>query len=664
MKTISKRITLTLTLLSLAFVIVSMSIFIGISYFADLHSLKRSTLRNTATTAKSISNNLNCLKESVAGAAKLVESLSEELSIQEKVEILDKLIISDNLKEIGLVDIGGTGYKMTKYNNNIYQINLSSSKDSEYFTISKKGEYYFSPPFANGNDFVMLISAPIYNNNQISGVVYIVQNVEHLNQYISEINYGLDGYSFVVSKNNRLYFHPNTEMVKKGLGLIVESDKNPISGENSFAAKLTSGQAGIVMYNNKENIQVLTAYCPIKDYPQLVFASAIDLRVFNRHQMEKSLIFVISGLVILLLIFIAIKYISKTISEPIKRLSKRISLLASGDLETPVVKINSFDELKTIQEALSSTISWIKNLDKSREIFNILTEGAEETVFTVDVSNDTLSVDAGDWFSLTGKPTPSSYTDLGHLYIDSIHPDDLDGFRNQFGNLRRIKNEIRDFVSTDFRIKLQNGDYTWFKGSETYLRYKDGQIYKIVGRIVKIHEQRLKEIDLEKESKKDRFTGVYNKATFEALASEHFEYNISKYNNALIIIDIDNLKHINDSMGHLVGDETIRMIARVIKDLFSGNDIVGRIGGDEFAVLIKEMTSQKVIELKLDSLLRSIAQIGEEINCTHGMGASIGVAISPRDGNDYKTLYKNADNALYIAKKLGKNRYIFYNSSL
>lgn len=661
MKTLGKRLTLALTILSLSFVIVTMSIFIGISYIADFHSLKRSAMINSATAAKLISDNLDYIKKSTFGAAKLAGSISEDLSLQEKIAILDNILTSENIKEIGLVDRDGNGYKVAKDNGIINQTDL---KNNEYFSAYKNGEYFLSAPYSNGYEFVILSAAPIYKDNKIAGFIYIIEDVSHLNEYITNINKEMGGYSFVVSKGNRLHFHPNEEIVVKGAGLFEEIEKNSVNGENSVTAKIISGQAGTAIYRNKSNLKVLTAYSPVDNYPELIFASAMDLRIFYNQQIEKASVFIIFGFLIMLLVFIAINYISRTVSDPIKKISSRLSRLAAGDLDSPVQKLNTYEEFRTIQAALASTISWIKQLDKSREIFNIITEGSAETVFTVDVGADSLSVDAGDWFVTTGKPVPTSYTDLGHLYIDIIHPDDLDGFRNLFGNLRRIKNESRDFVSIDFRIKLQNGDYTWFRGSETYLRYKDGQIYKVVGRIVKIHEQRLREIDLEKESKNDRFTGVYNKAAFETLATEHFEYNISKYSNALIIIDIDNLKLINDSMGHLVGDEAIRMIARAIKDLFTGNDIIGRIGGDEFAVLIKEMTSQKVIELKLESLLRTINQIGEQINCTHGMGVSIGVAISPKDGNDYKSLYENADKALYIAKKLGKNRYIFYNSSL
>jgi len=133
---------------------------------------------------------------------------------------------------------------------------------------------------------------------------------------------------------------------------------------------------------------------------------------------------------------------------------------------------------------------------------------------------------------------------------------------------------------------------------------------------------------------------------------------------AILFIDLDHFKMINDTLGHDVGDHTIKEVARLLQDCLRASDTVVRFGGDEFVVLLPEINSQKEVTRLVNkvqmALNTPIMMEGQELF----MSASIGVVLCPDDGNDVNTLLKHADIAMYRAKEHGRNRYEFYSSEM
>ncbi|MEG2192296.1 MAG: EAL domain-containing protein, partial [Oscillospiraceae bacterium] len=151
--------------------------------------------------------------------------------------------------------------------------------------------------------------------------------------------------------------------------------------------------------------------------------------------------------------------------------------------------------------------------------------------------------------------------------------------------------------------------------------------------------------------KKDPMTGLLNRISAQTMITQHLE-NTSDI-HAMMMLDVDNFKNINDTYGHVIGDEVICAVAKRLKLFFRQSDIVARMGGDEFSVFIGHIPEDEVAEKKAIELCRSMADIviGDEnmrISC------SVGVAVSNSDEDTFETLYVNADKALYNAKCNGK----------
>ena len=132
----------------------------------------------------------------------------------------------------------------------------------------------------------------------------------------------------------------------------------------------------------------------------------------------------------------------------------------------------------------------------------------------------------------------------------------------------------------------------------------------------------------------------------------------------MFILDIDNFKKINDTMGHAFGDEVLKSLGQQIGSIFRSTDVIGRTGGDEFIVFLKYLKEDVLLEKEARKLCDFFQgfQAGEYVK--YSPTSSIGAAVFPRDGKDFTALYKAADSALYTAKERGKNQLVFYKDAI
>lgn len=165
-------------------------------------------------------------------------------------------------------------------------------------------------------------------------------------------------------------------------------------------------------------------------------------------------------------------------------------------------------------------------------------------------------------------------------------------------------------------------------------------------------------------SKKDSMTKLYNRDTFEEIVTKLLESeNLSKH-SAFIMMDIDSFKSINDSYGHLIGDKVIIKVTNLLKRSFKYSDVLGRMGGDEFAIFMYNIDSVNYVKYKIEKLIIDInncmMEEKEEANKIV-VKCSFGITFIKDEKKTFERIYKEADDALYKAKSDGKNKYIVYN---
>ncbi len=209
-----------------------------------------------------------------------------------------------------------------------------------------------------------------------------------------------------------------------------------------------------------------------------------------------------------------------------------------------------------------------------------------------------------------------------------------------------------DTGSFEYRVNQakegKTARYQWFKCSFKKIYGNDGKILRVICRNVDIEKERRKTSSLENKTRLDPLTNLFNKTVTEREISKFFSKGPSG-SHALIMVDLDNFKQVNDNFGHLYGDVILKEISGKIKNRFRGTDVVGRIGGDEFLVLMKNATAELAFQAADDLFKETVTNINTE-NGAIETSCSIGIAIYPDQGLEYAELFKKAERAMYAAK--------------
>lgn len=205
--------------------------------------------------------------------------------------------------------------------------------------------------------------------------------------------------------------------------------------------------------------------------------------------------------------------------------------------------------------------------------------------------------------------------------------------------------------------------------SENAAKYVDNFGVKygsfVVGRILteEAVNQAKKSTSLISELQLDSLTSIYNKKTITEYAKRRIASNKNE-KVALIIIDLDHFKPVNDIYGHLSGDAVLAKAANIFKEITGDDGYVGRFGGDEFMLVVDGLNSEPILRGFLRSIQSSIKLAFDKMFEGIHITCSIGCAIHPKDGETYEELFKKADFCLYRAKNKGRDRYVFYRDDL
>lgn len=292
----------------------------------------------------------------------------------------------------------------------------------------------------------------------------------------------------------------------------------------------------------------------------------------------------------------------------------------------------------------------IRALEMEQQRYNVVTEITEEILFEQDIATDTLTF-SSNFEKLFNRPRSIEHYLRDKHFLEIVHPDDL----HLLPSTKSTELSEDDFMRFDARLLTSENTYQWFTICFKVLRDNAGKPTNVIGRLSNINDKKLEEDRLRREAQTDMLTGLYNKMTFKQLAEDM----LSEGTHALIIVDIDDFKNVNDTYGHLFGDEVILTVASVVRDGFRSSDITGRIGGDEFAVFARDAQDENVIRNRCRQITARLADI--DYPNGYRISVSMGISFYPRHGKDYPTLFSHADAALYHLKKhRGKGGYAVY----
>lgn len=236
-----------------------------------------------------------------------------------------------------------------------------------------------------------------------------------------------------------------------------------------------------------------------------------------------------------------------------------------------------------------------------------------------------------------------------------LHPYD-------FPRLRELEKDILDGKKKviELRFLLSGGETRWTQNLVIPLVNSAGALVGVKGLVIDVSEQKQLEEKMRYMAFYDSLTGLPNRAMFE----DHFARLLARgryfqQKVALVFIDLDNFKSVNDRFGHDTGDQLLREVASRLKSVLRGTDLLARIGGDEFVVLLTRVSPESINQVA-QRILEALANVVVIDGHSLRISASLGISVWPDDGEDVETLVKNADEAMYAVKRSGKNSFRLY----
>jgi len=285
---------------------------------------------------------------------------------------------------------------------------------------------------------------------------------------------------------------------------------------------------------------------------------------------------------------------------------------------------------------------------ESEETFRIIAENSVDIikVLTPDGKITYVSPSIED---ILGYSAPKM---IGKSFIETIHPDDREKMNEVYLNLI----ELKENVDIEVRRKHQDGHFIWLHSDLIPVLDSEGQLEKIVVISGDITEYKRKLKKLEKLAYYDHLTGLPNRRIFLDRLQQSMYTTDRKGNlTALLVLDCDAFKQINDNHGHDTGDEVIKEFSKRIRTVIRDTDTLSRVGGDEFTVVLPEIIDeQQVVDIS-NRILNAVRQPIEIKEHVHKITTSIGISFYPLHGTVADELFKKADENLYKSKSLGGN---------
>lgn len=313
---------------------------------------------------------------------------------------------------------------------------------------------------------------------------------------------------------------------------------------------------------------------------------------------------------------------------------------------------------KTIQCTMVDTTRHKQLEARFEKYYHNIADLMHQSVFVMDYKEDTLIFSSKDpdltmfperieQFSQQVKNGTLTEVAMAPLLTESVY----------------TSHSINSWTNIEYQLPLASGRKKWVSCSFYLVRDEDNEPESGIGCLQDVTKTIIERERLQHLSETDLLTGLLNKGACEDRCQRYLTCCDDQIDNALLIIDVDDFKSTNDTNGHQFGDKVLQQFGERLQELFRKGDIIGRIGGDEFVVLLKNIKDIKNAQIRSESICTQMSNVAKSLNFP-SISCSVGIAIFPDHGTEYKQLLHHADVALYEAKKQGKNKYMLYTNQM
>ncbi len=323
----------------------------------------------------------------------------------------------------------------------------------------------------------------------------------------------------------------------------------------------------------------------------------------------------------------------------------------------------SFEEITALEQELREKYTEIsineEKLRNNEEWYKLITEASYDALWDWHIKEDKMYF-SDRWYKILG------YTREESKDIDWTSLIDSEDYERIKETIKRSWDTKDTVFSVEYRIKDINGIYTWMQTIGKTLFDANGQPYRLAGSHKNINDIKEYQHRLEYIAYHDYLTDLPNRQYMHKVASDYFckSNSINGTKGAVIFVDIDNFKYINDTLGHNFGDFLICAISDRLNRIKKQGDILIRLGGDEFVILVNNINDRQEAEAFCKKILSSFDASFNINNNFLQVTSSIGISMFPEDGEVIDELLTKSDIAMFKSKGLGRNNYTFFHSGM
>jgi len=304
-----------------------------------------------------------------------------------------------------------------------------------------------------------------------------------------------------------------------------------------------------------------------------------------------------------------------------------------------------------------SEITERKNIEEELRLYSLVLRNSSEGMMVTDEDNQIINV----------NPAFTNITGYSFDEVKGNNPRILKSDRHALAFYQAMWDEITTAGQWQGEMwdKRKNGEIHAIWLTINTIRDINGKIHRYVALFSDITEKKKSEELIWRQANFDTLTGLPNRDMFRDRLGQEVKKSIrAELPLALLLVDLDQFKEVNDTLGHAVGDMLLKDAARRISACVRESDTVARLGGDEFTIVLSEISDVSNVDDVAQKIIGRLAepfQLGSEVVY---VSASIGITLYPNDTVDIDELIKNADQAMYVAKKKGRNRSSYFTASL
>jgi diguanylate cyclase (GGDEF)-like protein/PAS domain S-box-containing protein len=499
-----------------------------------------------------------------------------------------------------------------------------SVASEEWFIQSKSGEeqvFLFSRDKSKTQlDF--LVAAPVYSTGGFLGVLFVTIDGEELASRINTQVYGGKAASIICnSEGTILFVEPKLSGISLGNSIFDFAGAVKMhqrAGALGLAAALKRGVTTSYTYQySTRSFYATCAPVGVLDWRVITF---VDTAVADVVQRQVTM-YLIGMLLVMLTIGIA------------------MAIQAYVHEQSTVRKLEHDKDL----------------LQQGAERYRIITKLSNEVLFQVDNKSGNISFN-DNFEGMFGFPPPICTVDDIDNCLPLIAEVDRERFFAMMQRMRATTKEAHE----ELRMVHARGVVRWKRVDIFSIFDQTGKTVEFVGKIVDVHRQRQSLQRLIRQADSDPLTGLLNRASMERNIKEFLSSEGLSGTHALLMMDFDNFKAVNDTLGHAKGDDLLVSFAAVIRHVFRSGDFSSRIGGDEYMVFVKNISDDCVAQEKAEELRGEMTALSKKIGVP--VSVSIGIALYRQDADSFEHLYKAADDALYYVKNHGKNSVSFFSA--